>query len=100
MGTPFACEVALDVTVDVDELDDVDDTDDEELERWRVFRGMNMVIPLTSSALIEFSVWPPLIHPGRLRFVKLGGLATAVMGTARRGVSERGGDGRRRGRVC
>lgn len=77
---PFACEFALDVTVDVDELDAVDDTDDEEFVRWRVFRGMNMVTPLTSSdELIEFSDWPPLIHPGRLRFVKLGGLATAVM---------------------
>jgi len=35
-----------------------------------------------SSEFIEFRVWPPLIHPCRLRFAKLGGLATAVMGTA------------------
>lgn len=40
---------------------------------------MNMFIPLASSAFIEFTVCPPLIHPGRLRLAKLGGLATAVM---------------------
>lgn len=57
--------------MDVDELDDVDDTDDEEFVRWSVFRGVNMVIPLASSEFIEPSAWPPLSHPGRLRFAKL-----------------------------
>jgi hypothetical protein len=70
---------ALEITVEVDELEDVDDTDDEELVRWMVLR-LNMVFPRWSSALIEFRVWPPLIHPGRLRFEKLGGFATAVIG--------------------
>lgn len=43
---------------------------------------MNMFIPLASSEFIEFTICPPLIHPGRLRLAKLGGLATAVMGKA------------------
>lgn len=83
-GRPLAWELlALEVTVEVDEFDDVDetdDTDDDELERGSVFRGMNMVIPLTSSEFPVPSVCPPLIHPDRLMFAKLGGFATAVMG--------------------
>lgn len=70
---------AFEVTVDVDEFDDVDDTEDEELVRWRVFRDMNMFIPLTSSELDAFDICPPLVHPGRLKLAKLGRLATAVM---------------------
>jgi hypothetical protein len=93
MGTPFDCALGLDVTVDVDELDDVDDTDDEEFVRGSVFRCMNMLIPRASSdGFIEFGGWPPLIHPGRLRFAKLGGFATAVMETARREMGEAPGD--------
>jgi hypothetical protein len=90
--TPFDCELTLEVTVEVDELDDVDDTDDEEFVRGRVFRCcMNMLIPLGSSGgFIEF-VCPPLIHPDRLRFAKLGGFATAVMGSARREMDEAAG---------
>lgn len=41
-----------------------------------------MFFPLASSEFIEFTICPPLIHPGRLRLAKLGGLATAVMGKA------------------
>jgi hypothetical protein len=79
----------LDVTVEVDEFDDVDDTDDEEFVRCRVFRCINMLIPLTSSdGFVEFSDCPPLIHPGRLRFAKLGGVATAVMGNAQQKKAE------------
>lgn len=78
----------MEVTVDVDVFDDVDDTDDEEFVRWSVFRGENMVMLLTSSGFIEPSAWPPLIHPGRLIFAKLGGFATAVMGKARREMDE------------
>jgi hypothetical protein len=93
MGMPFDCGLGWDVTVEVDELDDVDDTDDEEFVRWRVFRCMNMLIPRASSdGFIEFGGWPPLIHPGRLRFAKLGGFATAVMETARREMGEAPGD--------
>jgi len=94
---PFGCEAGLDVTVEVDEPDDVDDMDDEELVRWRVFRCMNMLTPLASSdgGFIEFSDCPPLIHPGRLRFAKLGGFATAVMRKARPETGEaRGSRGR------
>lgn len=79
---------ALEITVEVDELDDVDDTDDEELVRWMVLR-LNMLFPRWSSELIEFRVWPPLIHPGRLRFEKLGGFATAVIGEDGVGDDER-----------
>ena len=70
---------AFEMTVPVEEVEDVDDTDDEELVRWMVLPLANMLMPLRSSAFIEFGVWPPLIHPGRLRFAKLGGLATAVI---------------------
>ena len=97
MAIPFGCEGGLDVTVEVDELDEVDDTDDEEFVRWRVLRCMNMLSPLASSdgGFIEFSGWPPLIHPGRLRFAKLGGFATAVMGKAQGEMDEAlGGRGR------
>lgn len=68
--------------MDVDPLEDVDETDDDEFDRGRVLRGMGMFTPLASSELIVLRSWPPFIHPGRLRFGKLGGLATAVMGTA------------------
>jgi hypothetical protein len=77
MGFPLT--EAFEVMVPVDEFEDVDETDDDELVRWMVLRLPNMLIPLRSSAFIEFGVWPPLIHPGRLRFAKLGGVATAVM---------------------
>jgi len=39
----------------------------------------NMLSPLRSSAFVGLPACPPLIHPGRLRFAKLGGAATAVM---------------------
>jgi len=77
IGLPFV--EAFEVMVPVDEFDDVDETDDEELVRCMVLRFANMLMPRRSSAFIEFGVWLPLIHPGRLRFTKLGGLATAVM---------------------
>lgn len=87
IAEPFGCEPGLDVTVDVDELEVVDDTDEEEFVRWRDLRCvLNMLIPLASSEDDEVSVvsdCPPLIHPGRLRFEKLGGFATAVMRNAR-----------------
>jgi len=83
VGTELSCELALEVTVvtdEADEVEEVEDTEDDELERWRVLRvGANMLIPLASSALTGPSDCPPLIHPGRLRFEKLGGLATAVI---------------------
>jgi len=84
MGTPFGCEAGLDVTVEVDEFDDVDETDDDELDRWRGFRCISMLTPRASSddGFIELSVCAPLIHPGRFKFAKLGGFATAVMGKA------------------
>lgn len=90
---------ALDVTVEVEPLDDVDDTDDDEFVRWRVLRAMNMFISLASFDLIEFSDWPPLIHPCRLRSAKLGGLATAVMRKAWLAAmdDESEGESRRRG---
>jgi hypothetical protein len=90
MGTPFGCEAGLDVTVEVDEFDDVEDTEDEELDRWRGFRCINMLIPRASSGdgFIELSVCAPLIHPGRFRFAKLGGFATAVMGKAQSTMGE------------
>jgi hypothetical protein len=73
------------MTVEVDEFDDVDETDDEEFVRCMVLRVCgNMLMPRRSSVFIELGAWPPLIHPGRLRFAKLGGLATAVMGKASR----------------
>jgi len=79
----------VEVTVEVDEEDAVDETDDEEFDRCKDFRDMNMFI-LLSSGFVEFSDWPPLSHPGRLRFAKLGGFATAVIET-RPGVDrERG----------
>lgn len=74
---PLVCE--FEITVDVDEVEPVDDTDDEELVRWMVLRP-NMLVPRKSSAFIELVVWPTLAHPDRLRFEKLGGAATAVMG--------------------
>ena len=86
MEMPLGWPPALDVTVDVDELDDVDDTDDDEFVRWSVFRGMNMLFLVTSDGVIF--TWPPLIHPGLLRFAKLGGFATAVMGKTRGEMSE------------
>jgi hypothetical protein len=79
VGIELPLVEGFEVTVPVDEFDDVDDTDDEELVRWMVLRLANMLMPRRSSAFIEFGVWLPLIHPGRLRFAKLGGLATAVM---------------------
>lgn len=84
MGLPLVG--AFEVMVPVDEFDDVDDTDDDELVRWMVLRLANMLMLRRSSAFIEFGVWLPLIHPGRLRFAKLGGLATAVMRKASRGA--------------
>jgi hypothetical protein len=86
MEMPLGWPPALDVTVDVDEFDDVDDTDDDELVRWSVFRGMNMLFLVTSDGVMF--TWPPLIHPGLLRFAKLGGFATAVMGKTRGEMSE------------
>lgn len=83
-GMEFPLVGAFEMMVPVDEFEDVDDTDDEELVRWIVLRPANMLMPLRSSAFIEFGVGPPLIHPGRLRFAKLGGLATAVMRRASR----------------
>ena len=51
------------------------DVTDDELFRCRLFRGMNM--RFSSSGFIW---WPPLTpHAGRLCWVKVGGLATAVM---------------------
>lgn len=70
----------VEVTVEADEEDAVDETDDEEFDRCKDFRDMNMFI-LLSSGFVEFSDWPPLSHPGRLRFAKLGGFATAVIET-------------------
>jgi hypothetical protein len=94
MGMPFVWLLGFDVTVEFDEDDEddeVEDTDDEEFVRWRVLRCMNMLMPRASSdGFIEPDVCPPLtvIHPGRLRFAKLGGFATAVMGMARREMGE------------
>lgn len=99
LGLPLVGAVEtepVEVTVEVDEEDAVDETDDEEFDRCRAFRDMNMFI-LLSSGFIEFSDWPPLIHPGRLRFAKLGGFATAVIETWRgrgSGGMERSGYGR------
>jgi hypothetical protein len=103
MGMPFVWLLGLDVTVEVDEFDEVEDTDDEEFVRWRVFRCMNMLIPRGSSdGFIELDVCPPLtvIHPGRLRFAKLGGFATAVMGMARRERMGEAPGGRGQWRWC
>ncbi len=93
--TPLVWGPGWEVTVEADELEVVDETDDDELDRWRVLRCINMLMPRGSSdGFIEFSGWPPLIHPGRLRLAKLGGFATAVMGTAGRETDEGGEGGR------
>lgn len=87
LGLPLVGAVEtepVEVTVEVDEVDEedaVDAIDDEELDRCKDFRDMNMFI-LLSSGFIEFSDWSPFIHPGRLRFAKLGGFATAVIETS------------------
>lgn len=87
--TPLVWGGGLEVTVEADELEVVDETDDDELDRWSVLRCMNILMARGSSdEFIEFSGWPPLIHPGRLRFAKLGGFATAVMGAAGRETGE------------
>lgn len=93
LGLPLVGAVEtepVEVTVEVDEEDAVDEIDDDELDRCRDFRDMNMFI-LLSSGFIEFSDWPPSVHPGRLRFAKLGGFATAVIETSGRGGRGSGG---------
>jgi len=84
-GMAFPPGGGLEVTVDTDEFDAVDETDEDEFVRWSGLRGMNMLIPLPSSEFIALRDWPPLIHPARLRFARLGGLATAVMENSRWG---------------
>ena len=68
-------------TLDTVAVDMVDDIDEEELDRWTLFRGIN--IRDTSSVFMELSTdWPPLsaaYHPSRGPDCTLGGVATAVM---------------------
>jgi len=91
-GAPLLRPLLVETSVEDDPVDDVDDIEEDELVRWMVLRGANM--PRGSSGFMALSDCPPLIpHPGRLMLEKLGGLATAVMGTARRTVPDGGRGG-------
>ena len=50
IGTPLACGACW-VSVDVDDVEEFEDKEDEELARWTLLRGMNILA--TSSAFIE-----------------------------------------------
>lgn len=82
-GAPLDCEVEVAmVEVEVEEMDEVDEEmEEDELFLCRLFRGMRT--RLSSSGFIIWPAWPPLIpfmpQFGRLCWVKVGGLATAVM---------------------
>lgn len=82
IGTPLVCGVCCD-TVELDEVDEFEDNeviDEDELARWALFRGMNIL--LTSSPFIAFI--PPWLtldpHADLLICGKLGKFATAVIG--------------------
>lgn len=71
IGAPFVWGV--EGIVEVEEVEEFEAIEDAELDR----RSMSF---LTWGPFIELMVCPPLIpHDGRLRFEKLGGLATAVI---------------------
>lgn len=89
-GAPLDCEVEVAmVEVEEEETEEVDDEmEDDELFLCRPFRGMRT--RLRSSGFIIWPAWPPLIpfmpQFGRLCWVKVGGLATAVMREAGAGA--------------
>lgn len=82
-GAPLDCEVEVAmVEVEAEEREEVEDEmEDDELFLCRLFRGMRT--RLSSSGFIIWPAWLPLIpfmpQVGRLCWVKVGGLATAVM---------------------
>lgn len=75
---------AMDDVEEVDELEDMEDIEDEELERWALFRGANMLLFLLELSSDIFVVIPTgLLFPHCDRLLicwrKLGGFATAVI---------------------
>ena len=78
MGVPLARGDGAGI-VEFDEDDELEASDDDELARWGLLRGMNILA--TSSAFIALSPpWLPLApHAERLICWKLGGFATAVI---------------------
>lgn len=71
--TPFACEETVDI---VEVADACEERDEDELERWALLRGMNI---LKSSVLIGGAPFGTPLEPLHL-FWKFGGGATAVIG--------------------